>query len=294
MGFLRRLFGLDRTSPAPSVRGTMTVNVHGFDDRLAVVRVGGVHVDASVWEGYQRDTQDWSNGVRLMDPETGDWLRDDEHYPPDLRAAGARSIACVGLGFHPGSQSPAFAAGSIVRLVSEPTNPVNPHAVAVRSADGRELAGYVSDDELERVRALVPPASVGLVVWENYRWRPRERTGMRLVIGPSVQLDLVPVGREPAERAHRDATYAAGKERQRLALEAERAQADVAKLAVREAKRREREMLEAARAGARAERARLERERRAAGVCLACGGPIEPHVGKGRPSIRCATCRALT
>lgn len=44
----------------------------------------------------------------------------------------------------------------------------------------------------------------------------------------------------------------------------------------------------------RAESARLAEERRSQGVCVACGAAIEHEPGKrGRPSIYCASCRAL-
>lgn len=43
----------------------------------------------------------------------------------------------------------------------------------------------------------------------------------------------------------------------------------------------------------RVETARLAEERRALGLCLACGGAIEREPGKrGRPSVYCASCRA--
>ena len=267
----------------------MTASVADLDDRLAFVEVNGVRLDALVYEHYQRDTQDWSNGIRLMDPGTGDWLRDDVGYPADLLAAGARSIKVVGLGFHPESQSPAFGLGQSVRLVADPRNPVDRNAIAVTNADGKLMAGYVPADDLERIRAVVPQPVTGLVVWENYTWRPRRRLGMRLLIGASLRWEYVSARQEPAERARREAAYVVGRERHRVAMEAERAQAEVGRQAALEARRQAKSE---ERTVHHAEQAHLEDERRAAGLCVACGGPMEELSGRGRPPIRCANCRA--
>ena len=163
MSFLRSLLGL-KPSPA-SVR----VEVSGFQrydngEQLAFVAVGSVAVPAVIYRDYQRDTQDWSSGIRLEDPVTGRRLADDDAYPADFYAAGARSIAVAGIDHHPRAQSDAFGIGKIVRLVPEPTNPIDPDAIAVHSNDRSAVAGYVPADELAKVREASPLPGVGLVV----------------------------------------------------------------------------------------------------------------------------------
>ena len=68
------------------------------------------------------------------------------------------------------------------------------------------------------------------------------------------------------------------------AYEEERARTEAAKAA----KQAERQAVKSE----RAETGRLAEERRALGLCLACGGAIEREPGKrGRPSLYCASCR---
>jgi hypothetical protein len=282
MSFLRSLFGL-KPSPAP-VR--VRVEVSAFQrydngDQLAVVAVGSVAVPAVIYRDYQRDTQDWSSGIRLEDPTTGRRLTSEDKYPADFYAAGARSIAVAGIEHHPGAQSDAFGICKIVRLVPEPSNPVDPNAIAVRSNDGSEFAGYVPADELAKVREASPLPGVGLVVWDNHTWRPRKRIGMRVLMGPSVALRLIPPGQVPAERARREATYAAGREAGWAKQAAEREAKEAAKLA----RKAERE----AQAAERTRKVEQSAAWRAEGRCVDCGAVIEPG---GRRAIRCGACRS--
>ena len=263
--FLRRLLGARPPGEADSTApvATTITGPARFDgtDQLAVLTVGAVSVPAAVYQGFQRDRQDWSSGIRLEDPSTGRWLRATSQYPPDLRAAGARPIAVAGVAHHPDASRDDFAVGRMVRLVPEPTNRYDPRAIAIRSADGRYCAGYVPAEELDEVLAAQPASTVGIVTWENFTWRPRRRIGIRLVIGPSISLTLVPPNRIAAERARRDAAYAAGQEAERVSWEQERV--------------------------AREARDRQVAQWRAEGRCVECGAEVEP---KGR-FVRCLPCR---
>jgi hypothetical protein len=282
MSFLRGLFGL-KASPQPTRIRVEVSSFQRYDngEQLAVVAVGSVAVPAVIYRDYQRDTQDWSSGVRLEDPTTGRRMTDDDNYPPDFYAAGARSIAVAGIEHHPGAQSDAFGICKIVRLVPEPTNPVDPNAIAVCSNDRSTVAGYVPADELAKVREASPLPGVGLIVWENFTWRPRRRIGIRVVMGPSVALRLVPPAQVPSERARREATYAAGREAGWAKLQAQREAKEAAKLALKA----ERE----AQAAARTQKAEQASAWRAAGLCVDCGGVIPTG---GRRAIRCPACRA--
>lgn len=279
-----------RSAPG-GVVGTLTYGGRGPDEQLGVVEVGSARVNAAIYRDYQRDTQDWSSGIRLEDPVTGHRLRDDTGYPEDFLAAGARSVAVVGIPHHAESQRPEFGVGQAIRLVAEPTNPVDRRAIAVRSADGKLLAGYVPADDLDRIIETRPAPVGGLVVWENFTWRPRRRMGIRILIGPSVRLGLIPNGDTEREMSRRERAYAAGRELEEQRYAAEKLERDHARDAERAARAAAVEQARAERQLAREAAIELATERRAAGVCVQCGGPIEARVGRGRPPIRCSACR---
>ncbi len=88
-----------------------------------------------------------------------------------------------------------------MRVVPEPTNPVNQRAVAIRSIDGLLLAGYVPDDELDDFLATIPLPIVGIIVWEAFTWRPRVRKSLIALVGPSISLRMIPASGVPAEQA---------------------------------------------------------------------------------------------
>ena len=261
MSFLRRLLG-GSPQPQPAVSITVSTTTRYDDtDQLAVVTVAGAHVPAAIYQNFHRDRQDWSSGIRLEDPETGQWMRETHDFPDYFRAAGARSIAVAGISHHPDASRDDFAVGHLVRLVPEPSNPYDPNAIAIRSADGRYHAGYVPAADLDGVRTAQPAPAVGLVAWENFTWRPRERIGLRLLIGPSVSLHVVPANQRLQEAARRATVFAAGQTAQQERSEHERAEREV----------RERQVA----------------QWRSDGRCINCGVPIEP---RGR-FVRCASCR---
>jgi len=286
MSFLRRLFGKSESSaaPPPSVRVVLQVQGPGADDELAEVTVGGVAIPAVIYRDYERD-DDWTSGIRLEHPVTGRWLLSDDEYPDAIRRAGGRATAIVGLPYHPDAQRAEFGLGRFVKLVPEPTNPVNPAAIAARSWDGRYLAGYIPDDDLAKVRATDPPSVMGLVVWERWTVGPRIRRSIRIVIGATVSFAMVPAREVPAERARRETLFAAGTDAERAAKEAVRVAAHEAKAAVHEA---ERERRHAERIAAHDLKVAQANTWKAAGLCVDCGAPLEPTTGgRGRPPVRC-------
>lgn len=288
MGFLRRLFGGADTAPRVGITVSISREEARYDpgDGQCFVTVGGVTIPGAIYRDHQRDVQDWSSGVRLEDPRTGRMLLGENRYPRDFLAAGARSVAVVGLPHHPDAQRDQFAVGARVGLVPEPDNPVNPRAIAVRSADGRYLAGYVPDDELDRIWSTEPTPREGIIVWEQFSWRPRIRKGLIALVGPTVELRMVPSSRLAAEAARREAAYARGRIEEEAENERERALA---------AERRQEREAERARRAAEREAARKLKAQaaawRAEGRCIECGAPIEPQSGRGRPPIRCVLHR---
>lgn len=284
MGFLRRLFGGADTAPRVGITVSIAREAARYDpgDGLCFVTVGGVTMPGAIYRDNQRDVQDWSSGVRLEDPRTGRMLVRENRYPHDFLAAGARAVAVVGLPHHPDAQRDQFSVGARVRLVPEPANPVNPRAITIRSADGRYLAGYVPDDELDRIWSMEPMPGEGIVVWEQFSWRPRIRKGLIALVGPTVELRMVPSAQVAAEAARRGAAYARGRAEEELENERERAAAAERRLerdAERARKAAEREAIRAVKAQAAVWRAE--------GRCIDCGAPIEPLNGRGRPPIRC-------
>ncbi len=250
--------------------------------QFAFVIVGGLVINAGVYLGYPRGEGVWSDGLRLEDADSGGLHYREEDYPGEWLDAGIRDIAVVGLPYHPDAQCPEFGVGQYVRLVPEPTNKKDRRAIAIRSADGRRLAGYVPADRLDELWSMRPAPQVGLIAWDKYIGPPRERVALYVIAAPTVELRVVPFQQAEAERARREWVYGAD-ERARLKKIEERESAKQARTAERERVRQEKEA-----------KAELEAARRAAGVCLDCGGPIEPRVGSGRLPIRCAPCRAAT
>ena len=258
----------------------------GANDELCFVTVAGFKIPGAIYRDHQRDVQDWASGIKLEDA-AGRMIRDNSGYPQEVLAAGVRTISVVGLSHHPDAQRPEFAFGSHVRVVADPTNPVNPRAIAIRSADGRYLAGYVPDAELDEAWDGLRLPAPGLIVWEHFTWRPRKRIGLRVVAGPAVALTLVPANQRRAEfarrkqfheavraveeRQHAEARERQEQERRRVAAEKEaRARARVDERWQREASQ------------ARAKQWRID------GLCIECGAPIERATGRGRPPVRCA------
>ena len=284
MSFLRRLLGGSTPSLPPAV--PIGGNGDPEDEQLCIVTVGDVAIPAAIYHGYQRDVQDWSSGIRLEHPTRGFMLMRESDYPPELIDAGARVVALAGIQHHPDAQRGDFGVGRFVLLRPDPANPVNPNALAIWSSDGRYLAGYVPEDDLERIRAATPRPVVGLVVWDHWTWRPRTRLGIRILLGPSIQLVTVKSGAVPAERARRDATYAAG----RAAWDAEQ-QAELA------ARREQKRLAEEVRLAAKQDRERRRQEAearktlvsqwRSLGLCVDCGAAIAPRTGRGLPPVRC-------
>jgi HIRAN domain len=252
-------------------------------EQLAHVIVGRVVINAALYTGYSRGENDWADGIRLEDPDRGGMLVGDDDYPREWIEAGIRDIAVVGIPYHPDAQRPDFGVGSYVRLVPEPNNPKDRRAIAVRSADGRRLAGYVPADRLDDIWSTHPAPQVGLVVWDHYSGPVRERLGLYVVAAPSIELRLVPPQYLEAERARRNAIYEAGGEQQLRTRQTKEAQLEARKSAKADATPNA-ERIRAARLASIA-------ERQATGSCVSCGGPIESHTQSGDRQIRCERCR---
>ena len=251
-------------------------------EQLAHIIVGRVVINAAIYVGYSRGENDWADGIRLEDPDRGGMLVGDGDYLRDWIEAGIRDVAVVGIPYHPDAQRSDFGVGRYVRLVPEPNNPKDRRAIAIRSADGRRLAGYVPADRLDEIWSTRPAPQVGLVVWDHYSGPVRERLGLYVVAAPSIELRLIPPQYLEAERARRDAIYERGGEKLRTGPAEE---------ARREGPRPEK--IDATHAAEEVRAARLASmaERRMAGSCVSCGGPIESHTQSGERQIRCERCR---
>ncbi len=155
-----------------------------------VVRVGSLVVRASrcPWEAFGDQALE-SRGLRLKD-EHSIWLTPGE-VGRDLGQLGARIVEVAGITHHPDHDAPAFAAEQQVRLVPEPGNRYDRNAIAVRSADGRLMAGYLPREVAAWCHRRGGAFS-GLVVWEYRHAGQAGRVGLRLLIAPA------PITVEPA------------------------------------------------------------------------------------------------
>lgn len=285
MSFLRRLWGQGDETESPEaqrLRWDIATRNQRANGQFAYVTVGGVTIPATIHRDYARDVEDWSSDIRLEEPRTGRILTSEDDYTEEFRAAGARTTSVAGLSHHPDAQSDAFDLCQIVSLVPEPVNRVHREAIAVRSPDGRLLGGYVADDELAKLRATSPPPTAGLVVWERWTWRKGERTGLRLLVGPSVSLSLVPLTAADAEGKSRQARYEAGLEQERIEAQARTVAAE------KVARESLRQQLAAEREQAAATRAAQVTAWLSQGLCVDCGAPVERTTSsRGRPPVRC-------
>jgi hypothetical protein len=197
-------------------------------DALGVLAVGSVTMPVAKLHDHQRDSGDWSSVIAIQDPRTGRSLYREGEWPDYLRAAGACSFPVVGLHYHEEAQAPAFAPGQYVRVVPEPTNPVDPNALAIRSADGRFLAGYVPAGELMRIRSVQPSPVMGVFLWEYHTSPPSVRTGLQILAAASLRIDWCPPKHFQDEWARRAATFAQALEQERA--EQQRRQAEAPRL----------------------------------------------------------------
>jgi len=167
-------------------------------------------------------------------------------------------------------------------LIREPTNRHDHNAVMV-VVQG-EHVGYLPAE----VARLWSPYLLRMES-DGCRVRATVRVWGRMGKGYSTPMLGVPppsvlVGLGPLTPAELEAVTAEEKRRSDA-----RAAERTAAIAARDAQRLERQRDRAASTARKA----LETERRAAGVCIDCGGPIVREPGtRGRPSARCATCRA--
>lgn len=149
-------------------------------------------------------------------------------------------------------------------LRRDPANEHDPNAVEVLI--GGQLVGYVPRVSAEEWSYFLTRLErEGLAARATARvWVGESAWFVTLLARPNANY------RTPSEEA---------------AYEEERARAEAAKAA----KQAERQAVQSE----RSETARLVEERRAQGLCLACGGAIEREPGKrGRPSVYCPSCRA--
>lgn len=149
-------------------------------------------------------------------------------------------------------------------LRRDPANTFDPNAVEVLI--GGQLVGYVPRG---------PAADWSYFLTRLERESLAARATARVWVGESAWFVTL--------LARPNANYRTPSEE--AAYEEERARTEAAKAA----KQAERQAVQSE----RTETARLAEERRAQGLCLACGGAIEREAGKrGRPSVYCASCRA--
>lgn len=148
-----------------------------------IVRVGEVAVWASrcPWDPFG-DGMIESRGLRLKD-ENSVWLPLGQ-VGEVLAPLGARIVEVAGVTHHPDHAKAAFAAEQPVCLVPEPDNRYDAHAIAVRSADGRLMAGYVPREDAAWCHRH-GGSFAGLVIWEyRHTGQAADRAGLRLLIAP--------------------------------------------------------------------------------------------------------------
>jgi HIRAN domain len=133
-----------------------------------------------------------ASGFTLLDAPAGEFLRP---HDPALTARGCWLCHVAGVS-HRGAtlQDPRFAPGSRLTLRSEPSNPHDSNAVAVRDHSGRLQLGYVPAQICSEVSREMRSGRQlgGLVLREYTRGEEAQRVGISILIAPldTVALDV--------------------------------------------------------------------------------------------------------
>lgn len=135
--------------------------------------------------------------VAIFEPEDGSGsigviLEDDQGEPipwqywDEVTQGQLFSVKAVGgQRFHPEElQMREFEPGQPVMLVREPDNPVDPNAVAVYDADGRNQVGYVPAEDAARVKDAIAADAKAWVAWQTLAGDKRVGLRLAVVTGP--------------------------------------------------------------------------------------------------------------
>lgn len=118
------------------------------------------------------------------------WVIHDEHdlavseADPLLDDAGVLIFNVAGVTFRPQAlQERCFNPGNEVKLLAEPTNPVDVNAIAVWDRSRRHQLGYVPRDRTSRVRrSLGANPSARAYIWWDWHKSDRMRCGVKIVV----------------------------------------------------------------------------------------------------------------
>jgi HIRAN domain-containing protein len=159
-----------------------------------VVRSGGFEI-RTAWQDWKRS---WNGetevrGFQPLDPATSTYLYEDE-LTPKMKKAGLRIIPVAGISNYSGRSLPDFAPGQPVALAPEPENKYDANAIAVRSADGRVLAGYLPRADAKACKSFAfrhQCSFAAVVIWEFRKVGSKGRDGLRLLVGPDLEREAL-------------------------------------------------------------------------------------------------------
>jgi hypothetical protein len=147
----------------------------------------------------------YSRGYALVDP-VGEFTQvgDDDW----LRVSGCRLCKVAGLTHHAeAAQDERFSPGSVVLVCPDPSNPVDPSAVAVFDASGEHQVGFVpASISAEIAGRIAGGEELGGAILREYRTEPAtggRRIGLVMLIAPAGTVRLT-AGRRPGEAAAPD------------------------------------------------------------------------------------------
>jgi tetratricopeptide (TPR) repeat protein len=155
----------------------------------AQIMAAGIQIEAVCWQGLRNPDGSWSDALELLDPSTAKRIPAGL-LPQQLILAGIRMVpvtAVSGLT----TQGPESGVGAMVRLIPEPTNPVDRRAIAIRASSG-QLCGYVPTHLLGEFWAMNPAPRQGLIVSDEYTDPPRARTRLWVLAAPSIAYRTMP------------------------------------------------------------------------------------------------------
>jgi HIRAN domain len=176
---LRRFF--KKTTAVPLVAGSLSMASARTQPPSGLSRQSGLHFIPREFETEADDgTPLYGRG----------WLLHDEddlaisEADPRLGNGGILIFKVAGVTFHPlALQQSCFNPGNEVKLVAEPTNPVDANAIAVWDLSLRHQLGYVPRARTSRIRkGFGKNTSARAYVWWDWHKVDCKRCGVKVVV----------------------------------------------------------------------------------------------------------------
>ena len=187
MGLFSKLFNTGPKEPQDrfEVTSTLIRPPRQVDDRYAVPENYKPLPVLTLrkWD-YGKGLEPGSEGFGFTTPDGKIWPagKCKWEYWSEL---GVLRVKVVGESFHLDDlQSPEFAPGKSIRLTTEPENPVDSKAIAIKSWDGTFTAGYIKQGNTQRLRNLLSDQAFSAMVLSTDSYEGKRQVAQIVVFRP--------------------------------------------------------------------------------------------------------------